>query len=99
MDTVEHKGKLWLVPEWIEFPGTGLMKPVRMIALDQLGYSEIPYFGNVKWVISHPPPKELFEGLVLSPKVASYEVLILPEVQFPIPSAHHFEIRLCLEEV
>jgi hypothetical protein len=89
MDTVEYEGRLWLVPDWIEYPGTGLMKPTRMIALDQLGYSAIPNFGNVKWVISHSPPKELFEGPALSPKVASYEVLVLPEVQFPIPSAHH----------
>ena len=89
MDTVEYEGRLWLVPDWIEYPGQGVMKPTRMIALAQLGYSEMPNFGRVKWAITHSPPKELFEGPVLSPIVSSYEVLILPEVQFPIPPAHH----------
>jgi hypothetical protein len=35
-DTIEHEGKLWLVPEWLEGPIAGTERPARIIGLHGL---------------------------------------------------------------
>lgn len=35
-DTIEHEGKLWLVPAWTRSPIPGTLRPLRIICLDGL---------------------------------------------------------------
>ncbi len=36
IDTIEHEGKLWLVPEWRVGPAAGFERPAKLIGLDGL---------------------------------------------------------------
>jgi hypothetical protein len=41
-DTIRYQGKLWLVPEWLKDPATGIEHPARIICMDGLPLGKPP---------------------------------------------------------
>ena len=85
IDTIEHEGSLWLVPNWLDMPAQGLTMPSRLVRPLWQGF--LPYGEN--YVLSDPIPKELVG--TESPKlpVAGYEIRELPELRFPLAGKAH----------
>lgn len=62
-DTIEYKGKLWLVPEWLDGePKKGYSKPVRIICMSSLEQSDS--FEENDYVLKDPIPKAVLDGHV-----------------------------------
>lgn len=83
-DGLEHEGKLWLVPQWLDVPGQGLTKPVRLIRFDQLEHTHSPGAKDgIEYVVNVPIPKTLFD--IRTPKITEpgFEVVDLPELALP----------------
>src|SRR6476660_1293076 len=40
-DAIKYDGKLWLVPQWLDEPGSGTTKPRRIIRIDSLPHEPI----------------------------------------------------------
>jgi hypothetical protein len=84
VDTIEHEGKLWLVPEWIDgHPSKGFSTPARAIRIDSL-----PRSGTLdRPVLYDPIPQDVFDGKV----TGQFEVVELPNlfVQIGTPGNLH----------
>lgn len=79
-DCIEHEGKLWLVPNWLDAPAEGVSMPSRLVR--PLTQEFLP-FGK-EYVLSSPIPKELLD--VKTPKlpIEGYEVRELPNIRIPL---------------
>jgi hypothetical protein len=85
MDTIEFEGKLWLVPHWLDEPIRKVTKPARLIRMDLLPHQSMAGTGyGADFVVSYRIPKELFELTPLKEQLPGYEVLELPELEFPM---------------
>lgn len=82
-DGVEWRGKLWLVPYWIDRPATGETTPLRVIRFDNLPYADVRGSKLGDFVIHDPIPKELFD--VQSPRepIGGYEYIDTPAMNPP----------------
>ena len=59
-DVIEHNGRFWLVPEWLDDKAKGISKPVRMVQINPLRHSRCAR--TPEFVIEDPIPAEvLFE--------------------------------------
>ena len=83
MDTIEHEGSFWLVPEWLDMPAQGVTMPRRIVSLATLRHERMS--GNPDFVVSDPVPKFVFDGAVPSQLAHMYIVKELPELRFPMP--------------
>jgi hypothetical protein len=81
-DTIEHDGKLWLVPHWLDTIDGRWTSPARIIRIDLLRHSR---FGASEYLLNDPLPKELFDERSPKEPIAGYEVVELPEIQFATP--------------
>jgi hypothetical protein len=63
-DVIEHEGKLWLVPEWLEGPTKSTARPARILCLDgmHLGEPRPQYQHRMDWVLSTPLHTDILEG-------------------------------------
>jgi hypothetical protein len=62
-DVIQHEGKLWLVPEWLEGPTKGTECPARIICLDGLLLNKPgAQYQGVDWVLYTPLNKDILEG-------------------------------------
>jgi hypothetical protein len=61
-DVIEHEGKLWLVPEWLEGPTKGTECPARIVCLDGLILSKPSPQYQVDWFLSTPLHTDILEG-------------------------------------
>ena len=83
-DGIAHEGKLWLVPHWLDVPGQGLTRPVRLIRFDQLAHQRSQGAKDgIEYVVNEPIPKALFD--IRTPKITAprFEVVDLPELAIP----------------
>lgn len=58
-DTIEYKGKFWIVTEWNEIPEAGLTKPARIICVDNLKHQKIGSGDQIEFVLNDPIPKSV----------------------------------------
>jgi hypothetical protein len=66
VDTIEHRGKWWIVPEWLAGQTKGTARPARIICLDGLSLGKpLPQF-QVDWVLETPLSRDILEGRVKS---------------------------------
>ena len=79
-DTIEHEGKLWLVPHWLDTPDGQWQMPGRLV--HPLTQAFQP-FGTDRYVLSSPLPKELFAVRTPPQPVDGYEVQELPDIRIP----------------
>ena len=88
-ETIEHKGKLWLVPEWLEASNEGWRTPARIVLLDVLEYQRFETGEPADFVLNHPIPKTVFDGQVPEGSKDKYVVVELPGMRYPIPPSVH----------
>lgn len=87
IDTIEHEGRFWLAPEWIDTPRTGWSKPRRLVPLDLLGAQELQGNPQARFLVSTPIPKVLLSGPIPPQIAAQYAVIDLPDLVFETHSA------------
>jgi hypothetical protein len=81
-DVIEHQGRHWIVPAWLDQLGKGASKPARIIPLDLLGATATK--GNdFQFVLSSPLPKALLDPEVPSELARRYGVVDLPDILVP----------------
>ena len=83
MDTIEHEGAFWLVPEWLDFPARGISMPRRIVSLATLRHERMS--GKPDFLVSDPVPRFVFDGEVPSQIKHMYIVRDLPEIRVPMP--------------
>lgn len=86
-DTIEYEGHLWLVPQWIDGnPTKGYSKPVRIIRLTSLSYSQ-GIAGISDYVLNDPIPKSVWQqGVVPQELKILYIVIENPDIVVLTPS-------------
>jgi len=85
-DTIEHEGRMWLVPDWISYPTKGTMQPIRIICLDLLQHQKTPWrTDGVDFVLNKAIPKAVLDGA----KAVGYVVVENPSIEVPIPPVAH----------
>lgn len=83
MDVIEHAGKFWLVPEWINNQEQQSTTPRRMVLLETLPHQQLLGYGP-EFVVHNPVPKYVFDGQVPSQETGTYVVVESPGIRFPI---------------
>jgi hypothetical protein len=87
VDTIEHEGKFWIVPEWIDNKVTGWSSPTRIILLDVLPHQKSPG-GPADFVLNYGMPKSVFyEGRIPPQPEHRFVVIENPDIKFPIRNA------------
>ncbi len=88
MDTIEHEGQFWLVPEWIVSQSEGWTMPARIILLDTLDHQKS---GGEQYdfVLNGPIPKAIVSGETEPEPDSEYVVVERPNIQFPKPPRIH----------
>ena len=84
-DTIEHEGKLWIVPTWLESPALPYKMPERIICLDNLPHQKGPPHD---FVLNYPIPKDVLYGQVPTKLKDKYIVIMRPDIKVPIPTIH-----------
>src|SRR4051794_29175213 len=86
MDAIEHDGKFWLVPIWLENPAIKKIKPLRLILLDSLQHQRFDpptQFGD--FAVNDPIPKDVLKGRVQQQQgfgLNMYVVIEEPDLAF-----------------
>lgn len=61
-DTIQHEGKLWLAPAWLEAATKPYSRPARLIGMSGLKYRSMPMRSEVDLMMEHPAPAAVLEG-------------------------------------
>lgn len=85
-DGIEHEGKLWLVPFWLDMPAAGVSMPNRIIRFDNLPHADVRGSNLGDYVLNNPIPKELFDFQTPKQQVAGFEYQELPDIRIPLGS-------------
>ena len=88
MDTIEHEGRFWLVPEWLDSQSEAWTMPARIILLDTLHHQKSD---GEQWdfVLNDPIPKAIVHGETEPEPDSQYFVVERPDIQFPKPPRIH----------
>jgi hypothetical protein len=90
VDTIEHEGKLWLVPKWLESPTEGVQRPERIVRIDTLQKDKIdrsrPNALPADHVLNAPMPRSVLQGPIQPGKDSAYEVIPQPDIEIPLPT-------------
>lgn len=87
MDTIEHEGMFWLVPEWIDTPRKGWSRPARIVCLSLLPHQALPLGGDIRFVLSNPIPKSVLTGQIQPRLTIQYVVIERPAIEFETHSS------------
>ena len=79
---MEHDGKKWLVPGWIDSPCGHWTRPERLILMDVLPHA--PLGGRADYVVNQILPRELVVGPLDADVDPPYVVLYLPNIVLPL---------------
>lgn len=82
-DGIEYDGKLWLVPEWDDYPDDGVTRPSFMIRFDQVEHSA--GVGGAEYLVNGSLPAGLLSGC----PAEGYELLRGDEIPFVLRIASH----------
>jgi hypothetical protein len=80
-DTIQHDGKLWLAPAWLEEASKPYSRPARLIGMSGLKYRSMPMRSEVDFVMEHPVPEAVLEGRVRGAQTAPFLILERPDVR------------------
>jgi hypothetical protein len=83
MQVVRWRGRLWIVPEWIDEPERGLQKPARLICLDGLEHRDHPD-RPFRYSVVAPIPRSVLDGRHPAPQFLGFEVIEAPDVTWPL---------------
>jgi hypothetical protein len=77
-DTIEHEGKLWLVPQWLDKQAEGLSRPACIIRMDNLAQTGPQQATSPHFALKDYMPKTVLDGTA-SPEIAQkYEIVDMP---------------------
>lgn len=88
-DTIEHEGKKWLVPEWLEAPSEGWKKPARIICIESLPYTRAPKNYPGDHLLTTPLSTDVLDGKSNTVEGVEIDVIEAPDITFPIPKGIH----------
>ena len=92
-DTIEHEGKLWLVPDWIYNTNEGWKRPERIILLNSLPHMKIPpenpISAEADFVLGYSIPITALDDHNLIPLPNGAVVINLPDIKETIPTGVH----------
>jgi len=80
-DTIQHEGKLWLAPAWLDEPSKSYRRPARLIGMSGLKYRSMPLRSEVDFVMEHPVPDAVLQGRVQDEEAAPFVILEGPDVR------------------
>lgn len=88
VDTLRHRGGLWLVPRWLESPTEKLRRPARIIRIDTLPHQKVkrgPDSIPADYVLNGPIPKAVLDGA--NPKAGEQQFVVeeMPQIALHIP--------------
>lgn len=84
METIEHDGTLWLVPDWYEMPSEGWMRPARMVSLKTVRHHVVDA-DDFQVVVEEPLPDDLQSPNAALETAKKTTVINLPPIFFSIP--------------
>jgi hypothetical protein len=87
-DTIEHEGKIWLVPKWLASPAEGVQRPERIVRIDLLPHQKLdrkPGGIPADYVLNVPIPRDVLDGPILPGKGSEFEVVPQPDIQVLLP--------------
>lgn len=88
IDTIEHEGELWLVPEWIDgTPSEGYSMPVRIIRIPLL--HEAGPDVSADYIVSYPLPKDVLDGAIPMELAHVCDVIESPQIVVGKPQTLH----------
>jgi hypothetical protein len=82
VDTIEHDGKMWLVPEWLDNPREGWRKPARIVCVDGMSHQRT-MAGPTDFVLNTGIAKAVFQGHNQSEEEMRFLVIEGPDIRFP----------------
>jgi hypothetical protein len=88
MDVIEHAGKFWLVPDWIDMPVQKGTKPLRIISLETMAYDRM-VGSNPEFLVENPVPSYIFEGRIPPAEAGKYVVVEGPDILIPRDAKLH----------
>ena len=84
IDTIEHEGGLWLVPQWLETTFPNMQQPARIIRMDTLPHNHV---GDYLFDTNHKTysldgliPKAVLDGATSSLSKPPLEIVEAPEI-------------------
>jgi hypothetical protein len=85
-DAIEHAGRLWLVPGWIERRDRAARVPARIIPIDLFRYKKIPPEEGkpMELVVDDGIPIQLFAREIPPELRSKFEVVDRPDIEIPI---------------
>ena len=89
MDVIQHDGRFWLVPMWIESPSEGWKKPARIICLDTLKHQKSIGSPTADFVLNVPLSKAVCDGRFLPLAKSEYITVEAPNIRIDIPKGIH----------
>lgn len=84
MDTIEHDGAWWLVPNWLLSPDKRQMRPLRIVFLRSNPPKPMGYRRS-NLVVSHSVPEGVFRGAIPPERADEFVVIENPDLWFPNP--------------
>ena len=81
VDTVEHEGHFWIVPEWLEIREEKLIMPARIIQIDSLDHQKTEIYG-CQFVVTYSIPKSVLSGETQTAEGVDYVVEERPHIHF-----------------
>jgi|HubBroStandDraft_6_1064221.scaffolds.fasta_scaffold524342_2 hypothetical protein len=86
VSVIEHDGKFWIVPQWLENKTKGWRKPERLICLSDLPH-QVLRDGSPQgqFRVTAPIPMSVLSGPAQPEATAELRVIHRPDIQFPIP--------------
>jgi hypothetical protein len=83
-DGIEHEGRKWLVPYWLNTPDGEWQKPERIVPLDRFRHQTSKLVG-FDFVVTEPIPNAVLSGPI-SPQLATqYGVVLEPDITLRRP--------------
>ncbi len=86
VDTIEHEGKFWLVPGWLDRRDEGWSTPERIILLDVLPHKQIASGNPADFVVEYSIPKTVFDGQIPPQSEYRFVVIERPDIRVHFPA-------------
>lgn len=80
-DGIEHEGRDWLVPLWLETLGGEVKKPERIVPLDRLPGVQKASFAGASYIVGAPIPKAVMHGPISQQLADRYGVILNPSIE------------------
>ncbi len=77
-ECIEYQGKIWIVPEWKDYPTKWYSKPARIIWSYTPAYRSP--FPEINYILHDPIPRSVYEGHPTEEQRKSYHVIENPEI-------------------